>query len=66
VYQLLNEDINCVNGIKMIRKRLDDIPKASFSIDSELEKGTRCVLYLPKEKLLKGVDESVSCNTCRG
>ncbi|WFR56172.1 histidine kinase [Anaerocolumna sp. AGMB13025] len=66
VYRLLNEDISCGYGIKTIRKRLNDIPKASFTIDSELEKGTRCVLYLPKEKLLKGVDESVSCNTSRG
>ncbi len=56
LYQILNEDTCTGFGIKNIRKRLVAIPKASFSIDSELEKGTRCILYLPKEKELKGVD----------
>ncbi len=50
VYQLLNEDTGPGAGIKIIRKRIEAIPKASFTIDSEMEKGTRCILYLPKEK----------------
>jgi signal transduction histidine kinase len=38
-------------GIKNIKKRVESFGKASLHIDSELEKGTKCVLFLPKEVL---------------
>lgn len=56
LYKIKNEDMCTGIGIRNIRKRLAAIPGASLSIDSELGKGTRCILNLPKEKAFKGVD----------
>lgn len=49
VYRLLHEKGGKGIGIKNIQMRVASFPKANFLIDSELEKGTRCVLFLPKE-----------------
>ncbi len=51
VYHLMNSDTVKGVGVKNIRKRVESFPKASFIIDSVLEKGTRCILFLPKETL---------------
>ncbi len=36
-------------GLKNVLMRVASLPKAAFLIDSELEKGTRCSIFLPKE-----------------
>ncbi|MDF2985480.1 MAG: putative regulator of cell autolysis [Eubacterium sp.] len=48
LYRLMNEDGGKGVGIKNIRKRVGIYSGASFSIDSELDKGTKCKLFLPK------------------
>jgi sensor histidine kinase YesM len=48
VYRLMHREDGKGVGIKNIRKRVESFPKASFSMDSELEKGTKCMLFLPK------------------
>jgi two-component system sensor histidine kinase ChiS len=49
VYRLLHEKGGKGIGIKNTQMRMASFPKAAFLIDLELEKGTRCVLFLPKE-----------------
>lgn len=46
VYQILHEK---GVGIRNVQMRIAAFPKAAFLIDSELEKGTKCILFLPKE-----------------
>jgi sensor histidine kinase YesM len=48
---LMNQGRGGGVGIKNIKKRVESFEKASLHIDSELEKGTKCVLFLPKEVL---------------
>lgn len=48
VYQIMNNKEAKGVGIKNIRKRVESFHDAAFSIDSDLEKGTRCSLFLPK------------------
>ena len=48
VYRILNEKNGKGVGIKNIQQRIAALPKAAFLIDSELEKGTRCILFLPR------------------
>ncbi|WP_242836588.1 ATP-binding protein [Clostridium sp. BNL1100] len=62
VYHLMHRDTGKGVGVKNIRKRVESFPKASFLIDSELEKGTRCILFLPKETLKFPVKEGVDCS----
>jgi signal transduction histidine kinase len=49
VYRYLQEKEGNGIGIKNIQMRVASIPKAKFLINSELGRGTRCVLFLPKE-----------------
>lgn len=51
VYHMMHREDGKGVGIKNIRKRVESYPRASFLIDSELEKGTRCILFLPKDVL---------------
>lgn len=51
IYRLLNSEDGKGIGIANINKRVLAMPKAAFLIDSELNKGTKCVLFLPKEML---------------
>ena len=51
VYQMMHGENGKGIGIKNIQKRVACFQKAHFLIDSELEKGTRCTLFLPKEVL---------------
>ncbi len=48
VYHILNEKNGKGVGIKNIQQRIASLPKATFLIDSELENGTRCILFLPR------------------
>lgn len=48
VYQILKEKNGKGVGIKNIQQRIAALPKATFLIESELEKGTRCILFLPR------------------
>lgn len=57
VYHIMYREDGEGVGIKNIRKRVESFPKASFLIDSELEKGTRCILFLPKEALKFSIKE---------
>lgn len=57
VYQMMHGEDGKGVGIKNIRKRVESFPKASFSMDSELEKGTKCMLFLPKEVLKFSIKE---------
>lgn len=52
VYQLMHGEAGAGVGVINIRKRVEAISKASFFVHSELEKGTRCTLFLPKDLLL--------------
>lgn len=49
VYRYLHEKDGNGIGIKNTQMRIASIPKAKFLIHSELGRGTRCVLFLPKE-----------------
>ncbi|MDF2512841.1 MAG: signal transduction histidine kinase, LytS [Herbinix sp.] len=49
VYRILHEKGGKGVGIRNVQMRIDAFPKATFLIDSELEKGTKCILFLPKE-----------------
>jgi sensor histidine kinase YesM len=49
VYRILQCEKDNGVGIRNIKRRVKAIDNASFSIESELEKGTRCRLFLPKE-----------------
>lgn len=49
IYKILHNEKGKGVGIRNIKRRVKAIANASFSIDSELEKGTRCRLFLPKE-----------------
>lgn len=51
VYQVLHGKEGKGVGIQNIQRRIVSFPRASFFIDSEPKKGTRCDLYLPKELL---------------
>lgn len=51
LYQLMHQDTGSGVGIPNIRKRVKAIHRANFLIDSELGRGTKCVLLLPKEAL---------------
>lgn len=49
VYKILQCEKSNGVGIRNIKRRVKAIDNASFSIESDLEKGTRCRLFLPKE-----------------
>lgn len=49
VYRILHGKEGKGVGIRNVQMRIAAFPKATFLIDSELEKGTKCVLFLPKE-----------------
>lgn len=59
VYNIMNSKDGKGVGIKNIRKRVESISKASFYIDSQLEKGTRCILFLSKELLKLPMKEMI-------
>lgn len=48
IYQLMHLDHSKGVGVTNIRKRMESSPQGSFVIHSELDKGTKCVLFLPK------------------
>lgn len=52
LFDIMNRETGRGVGIKNTQRRVMAIPKASFTIHSELEKGTRCTMFLPKEALL--------------
>lgn len=58
IYKIMNNKEGKGVGIKNIQKRVEALKEASFSIDSELEEGTRCSLFLPK-KMLKSLKKEV-------
>lgn len=49
VYRHLHDKNERGIGIKNIQMRIASIPKARFLIESEPGKGTKCVIYIPKE-----------------
>lgn len=51
VYRILYENKGRGVGIRNIQMRIAAFPRASFLIDSELEKGTKCIIFLPKERI---------------
>jgi two-component system sensor histidine kinase ChiS len=51
LFRIMNREEHKGVGIKNIQRRVEAIPRASFSIHSELEKGTRCTIFLPKEAM---------------
>lgn len=59
IYHMMHREDGKGVGIKNVQKRVESFPKASFIIDSALEKGTRCILFLPKEALKFSIKESV-------
>ncbi len=59
VYQMMHLENGKGVGIKNIRKRVECFQKAFFLIDSVLEKGTRCILFLPKEELGFSIKEKI-------
>ncbi len=50
IYRILHENKGQGVGIRNIQMRIAALPKATFLIDSELEKGTKCIIFLPKER----------------
>lgn len=49
VHEILHQREGKGVGIKNIQMRIAALPKAIFLIDSELGKGTRCIVLLPKD-----------------
>ena len=58
-YQILHSEDSSGVGINNIKRRIRSFSGASFSIDSEFEKGTKCRLFLPK-RMLRAVKEGDS------
>lgn len=59
ISELMNHDRGGGVGLKNIKKRVESFEKASLHIESQFKKGTKCVLFLPKEMLQFTKEETV-------